>query len=383
MNSINFSQPNGFPLEAEGLDFMQSSYIQGLTALAKLAGQDNVILTGLNPSGTTVSDGWVLFQGELFFFKGGLKSATFVIEQVITSLNNANGNTVPRYYSRSLKFGSGTTTYPFDMLKRVQSLSSIEEKLSLCLFEPSVIISGCLIVSVGSGQVNISSGVVKINDSFYYMPSYQGANPIYINQEGQWSQNNQSPNDISFEPYTSCYLADVFKRSTTPLGEIIMSAALLSDFDSSGLGIFSKKGWALCNGNNGTFDLRGRTIMGYDERVNDPANGIWDSLYNNLGNVGGEKAHQISIDEMPRHNHQDIGNSSGAKYQDTNSGEFGLVRKSLSGETVTVRSPDSTGSGVEPDLTISPVIIPFQGDNKKHENRPPFLVVAFLQRILI
>ncbi len=383
MNRIDFTQPNGFPLEAEGLEFMQNSYIQGLSALAKLAGQNNVILMGLDDNGTTVSDGWVLFNNELFFFQGGLKSSDFVIEETVTSLNNANGQSVPRYFKRVLKFGAGAISYAFGSLKRVQSLFGLQEKLSLCLFESGVIISGCSVVSVNNNLITIGSGVVKVEDSFFVMPSYQGAYPVYIGLDGKWSNAVASPSDIGFEPYTSQYLVDVFKRNTTPIGEMVMRAVLSDQFDNTGLGVFSMKGWAMCNGQNGTPDMRGRTVMGYDERVNDPSNGIWDSLYNNIGDWGGEKAHKLTIDEMPRHNHQEAGDPTGNKYQEANAGDYGLMRRSITGEDVTVASDDATGAGFEPDLHATPMLVPYEGADYAHENRPPFTVVAFLQRILI
>ena len=381
MNTINFQQGTGFPLEAETLGFMQNTYVKALSALAKMAGENNVILTGMIDSGTSVSDGWVLFQDEVFFFKGGIKTATFIVNEVVTPLNNANGNAVDRYYERQLRFGTGGVAYAYSLLRRVQSLQGLESKLSSCFFEGNVILAGCNVVSFDPAVpfIEISAGIVKVQDSFYYMPTYTGAYPIYIDSNGVWTQNSTSPDDIFFNPQTSQYLADVYKRATTPIGEIVMRASLSSNFDSIGLGLFSLAGWALCNGANGTVDLRGRTVMGYDERVNDPSNGIWDSAYNTVSGIGGEKAHQLSIDEMPSHNH--TAQSTGTGFNDINSGGFGLLRKSATNESNTVRNPDAVGSGDEPDLNSKPKDIPFQGENTPHENRPPFMVVAFLQRI--
>jgi len=55
------------------------------------------------------------------------------------------------------------------------------------------------------------------------------------------------------------------------------------------------KGWALCNGQNGTPDLRGRFILGI---------GHGDGLTNrNLGDKGGEVEHILNVNELPLHNH--------------------------------------------------------------------------------
>ncbi len=381
MNNINFTQPTGFPLEAEGLGFMQNTYIKGLMALAKMGGSDNVILTGLIDNGSTVTDGWVLFQNELFFFEGGIKTPTFFINETVTALNNASGNPVNRYYERKLQFGISSNSYSFNLLKRIQSLQNLEIKLSTCFFDANVIIVGCDVMSynVAQNTVNISSGIVKVGDAFYQTNGYNGIYPIWIDGSGVFTQNSTSPDDILFNPKTSQRLADVYKRAITPIGEIVMRAILNDDFDSTGLGINGLIGWALCNGQNNTIDLRGRTVMGYDERVNDPNDTIWDSIYNTVGGIGGEKNHILTIDEMPSHNHTQQTTVPG--FPDVSEGQYGLIRRSEQGDFRTVSSPDVAGSGNEPDIVNSPVNVPLQGEDLPHENRPPFVVVAFLQRI--
>jgi microcystin-dependent protein len=59
-------------------------------------------------------------------------------------------------------------------------------------------------------------------------------------------------------------------------------------------------GWALCDGTNGTPDLRGRFIVGYDPS---------DPDYNATGLTGGEKSHTLSQTEMPGHVHSVTGST--------------------------------------------------------------------------
>ena len=54
--------------------------------------------------------------------------------------------------------------------------------------------------------------------------------------------------------------------------------------------------WNLCDGTNGTPDLRGQFVIG--------AGGSY-----NVGNTGGESEHTLTVNEMPSHNHTFTGNS--------------------------------------------------------------------------
>lgn len=53
-------------------------------------------------------------------------------------------------------------------------------------------------------------------------------------------------------------------------------------------------GWVLCDGTNGTPDLRGRTPVGVD---------TGQAEFDTLGKTGGAKTHQLTVTEMPQHNH--------------------------------------------------------------------------------
>ena len=68
-----------------------------------------------------------------------------------------------------------------------------------------------------------------------------------------------------------------------PVGTIVAYEGRLEDIDNM-------KGWALCNGENGTPDLRDRFIMG--------ANSVEE-----IGLVGGEETHMIKPNELPKHKH--------------------------------------------------------------------------------
>lgn len=93
--------------------------------------------------------------------------------------------------------------------------------------------------------------------------------------------------------------ASELMASSMPLGGIIMWSGSISSIPMN---------WHLCDGSNGTPDLRNRFIAGAGADVgiyvpdgvgpNDLAPG-----YFAVGQTGGEQRHKLSIDEMPAHSH--------------------------------------------------------------------------------
>lgn len=118
--------------------------------------------------------------------------------------------------------------------------------------------------------------------------------------------------------------------------------------------------WAICDGTQGTPDLRGRFIVGY-------ANA--DTDYNVIGKVGGEKAHTLTINEMPSHDH---------------SGSTGDIQP-FNGSTTRGTSDDFNGhntGNAAAEFGFEDFhhkhSIPSQGGGAAHENRPPYYTLAFI-----
>lgn len=101
-------------------------------------------------------------------------------------------------------------------------------------------------------------------------------------------------------------------------------------------------GWYLCNGQNGTPDLRNRFIVGSGDEYS-------------IGDTGGEKEHILTIDEMPSHNH------SFTKYGTESNGGSYVVSATDSG----IRGTQNTAN---------------KGGGEAHENRPPYYALAFIMK---
>ncbi|XXY49196.1 hypothetical protein WME91_55225 [Sorangium sp. So ce269] len=137
----------------------------------------------------------------------------------------------------------------------------------------------------------------------------------------------------------------ISKGALVPTGTIVMwsgAAATVPD------------GWALCDGNNNTPDLRDRFIVG-----------AGNAAYP-VGAKGGEATHTLTVNEMPSHKHdafasigKDDSNFSGGSTPDGQNIPFGR------GDTpsYTTQSTQNTGGGAP------------------HENRPPYYALLFIMKL--
>jgi len=114
-------------------------------------------------------------------------------------------------------------------------------------------------------------------------------------------------------------------------------------------------GWRICDGNNGTPDLRGRFILGSGQ-----GNGLTNRQYNTSG---GSETHTLTINEMPSHNHNIINNVEFQEYHPT---RF----RSQSGD----RSGWYGGENIH---NLRNMTLSNTGNGQPHNNMPPFYVLKW------
>ena len=117
-----------------------------------------------------------------------------------------------------------------------------------------------------------------------------------------------------------------------------------NNFDVTGYGINLMEGYAICNGNNGTPPMDGLVSVGYGTN------------YNVIGGFGGEEEHQLTVNELPSHNH-DVKNYAGT--QGTNFNQN--ITSDVSGA-----SYDKTG---------------FTGLNEAHNNMQPYIILLKIMKL--
>lgn len=102
---------------------------------------------------------------------------------------------------------------------------------------------------------------------------------------------NVKQQDGSYEViYPKTVTENVYDENNNSLLEILKGIIVMWSGSQSNI----PSGWVLCDGNNGTPDLRNRFIVGAG------------SVYS-INSTGGEATHTLSVAEMPSHNHdQDL-----------------------------------------------------------------------------
>jgi microcystin-dependent protein len=154
---------------------------------------------------------------------------------------------------------------------------------------------------------------------------------------------------------TSSIQSQINNISSVPSGVIMMWSGSNSSIPS---------GFVLCNGSNGTPDLRNRFIVGSG------------SSYS-TGNTGGASSVTLSIAQMPSHNHSasssvsDPGHSHSFKGA---TGSSGTGKSSRDSEPQTQQTGSST-TGISVSTSIG-----YKGGNSSHENRPPYYALAYIMK---
>jgi microcystin-dependent protein len=187
-----------------------------------------------------------------------------------------------------------------------------------------------------------------------------------------------------------------------PRGIVVMIASRQIDrwFTGDGAGIGEYKYWYICDGRNGTPDLRGRFIVGRDTRAN--------SDYLEVGRTGGLNQVQLSESQLPRHTHRDSGHTHGININTNAGGDHTHPYKDvyysegIEGQKDYVSVPRNWGSNdsdydnvghqlsrntssagshthsVVGQTSAASNTIGFAGENAPHENRPPYFVAVYI-----
>ncbi len=255
-----------------------------LQAIAALGG-DNYILSGCVTNGNTVGDGYLVINNEVLPFKGGLLQTNIVVREDKQTRPFENGQLKEVFFTRYASFGTGTNAIPWAALLRLKNLAAFKDL-------PTQISSA--IDLDGADTLATSKAVKTLNDKI---------------------------------------------NSQLPSGAIVIWSGAINVIPV---------GWALCDGQNGTPDLRDRFVLG-----------AGSNYY--VGQVGGEEKHALTIEEMPRHNFTT---------------RFQLNIVDNSNYTNTLSYPGEGDRNEWREIGSN-----FLGNDVPHNNMPPYLAFAYIMKL--
>ena len=123
-------------------------------------------------------------------------------------------------------------------------------------------------------------------------------------------------------------------------------------------GVEVPDGWALCDGTNGTPDLRGRFVLGADSR-------------HSAGETGGEEAVTLTTAAMPAHEHIEKCPNAYGNYE---------ITMSYPNGTGTYKSHVLTPTEITSAYTTS-ISTMSAGSGQAHNNMPPYYVLAYIMKL--
>ena len=158
--------------------------------------------------------------------------------------------------------------------------------------------------------------------------------------------------ELSPREELTCVPKSIYAYNGVPTGAILIWSGSASDLPD---------GFVLCDGTNGTPDLRDRFILGAGKSYS-------------VGATGGEKEHTLTIDEMPSHNHEiqdyyyiESSNSAGASvtgYINLSSNYFGGGKSDSDNNRLYYYSHNTENSG----------------KGNEHNNMPPYYSLCYIMR---
>lgn len=342
-------QNNGFPLDCETLDYLQTN--QHIAEMLGAIAGDKIILSGCSVSGSNRTDGYIFLktvdfpQGEVLYFEGGesVHSTIYLAKSAISVTANADPY-ANAYTQRMLKAGLGAEQYDWsdfvtltDKTNR-QLLSEINTlRAQIASLQPAP--TGSIMMWAKDAA---PSGWHLCDGARFNIPS--------------------SSSDEMYAIYQ--VIGTSFKLSTD--GE-------------------------------GTFrlpDMQGLYVAGKG------ANG-----YNSINQKGGFNTVALAMEEMPKHNHNTSSSvSDGSVITNTTGKHKHAVDSFLGNDSAGWRNNFEYGTCNKNTLQVTPpnsdmVVLTENGEHahsvamkarggqtngstKAHENRPPFIVLNYIIKIL-
>ena len=170
MNKTNFIQTGGWPLKSERLQELQTAY-SIFNAYGSLAG-NLTIISGCETLGTTVTDGVVFIDGELYGFKSASVTPSSTVIIIETPINRGFKNGVIKtvHTLRYATFGTAETSWPWSDFKLLDPITELMRRLNVLEKKNAVFQAGGGMVLWNKPAVDIPAGWQEVIDWRGRMP---------------------------------------------------------------------------------------------------------------------------------------------------------------------------------------------------------------------
>lgn len=121
-------------------------------------------------------------------------------------------------------------------------------------------------------------------------------------------------------------------------------------------------GWALCDGTNGTPDLRNKFVLG--------AGDVYE-----IGATGGEVAHALTVNELAKHRHSEMAVSDLENPQQAR-----FIIPNISGVTSPGLAINGTPFTAE-NIASAAISTEYEGKTQPHNNLPPYYALCYIMKI--
>lgn len=208
MNKTKYtaSPETDFPLTTDTFSFSQAAYTEAIEHLAKLGSVNDCIVHGVEVSGSSVSAGAVVINGELLPFKAGSFKSTILVREIEATAKYRDGVERSTYFTRWAECGVGTGI-AFSSLKRLKSLSALEKSIDtlenytvpvggiiMWSGQPSTIPAGWALCDGKNNTPNMSGrfvvGFAQTNGDYNVVNKKGGQDSVTLNKSQMPSHNH-------------------------------------------------------------------------------------------------------------------------------------------------------------------------------------------------
>ena len=234
MNTINFIQTGGVPFTNNVAAEFEKAY-SIFNAYGQIAG-DKTIISGCVENGSSVSDGFIYVNNELFYFEGGSKSDNIFLNVQNIDKVFEDQTTKTLIKIRTLKFGNAIdNVWAWSEFKRIDTMLSLMARLDTLEASQTITNAKLAIFTQGGVVFPWFKAVKDIPKGFAPVWNIAGKTIVGLD-----------PNDTDFDTVGKLFgskkhtltIEEIpnHKHSTSPFNKFVAKASDLNNNNSSSTG---------------------------------------------------------------------------------------------------------------------------------------------------